>query len=115
MISGFRATDYCGALMLAARRERHDHAHLPCGVALRPTDVRHGRKNGRSRCQTQKLTPWKAHDSPFYTIMFARMIARSRAGRCACCRAELSDFTIAAVASQQQVRCGMAAEKAILG
>jgi hypothetical protein len=66
MISGFRATDYCGALMLparitfahfsssarsccAARRERHDHAHLPCGVALRPTDVRHGRKNGRSR------------------------------------------------------------------
>ena len=48
-----------------AGRERHDHAHLSRGVALRPSDARHGRKNGRSRCQTQELTPWKAHESPF--------------------------------------------------
>ena len=39
----------------AAGSERHDDAHRPRRIGLRPSEARHGRQRGSARGQMQKL------------------------------------------------------------
>src|SRR5262249_34740354 len=45
-------------------RDRHDHAHRPRWIGLRPRNARHGRERGSASGQMQKLSAGKFHNTP---------------------------------------------------
>src|SRR5262245_4862608 len=54
------------------RSERHDNAHRPRRIGLRPSETRGGRQRGSARCQMQELSAGKFHCSTSLSLHITR-------------------------------------------
>src|SRR5262249_5762061 len=54
------------------RSERHDDAHRPRRIGLRPRYVRYSRERGSTHCQMQKISAGKFHFEPSLSLHITR-------------------------------------------